>query len=235
MQTQPLSSQQSGFAALRRDFWFKSVFGIASIVVFSGIFKWLQLNPQSEPRMWDWCPLWDLIPFHAAWTWPYLALFPLIGVAWMMQPGWREVLRFFGAMLGTGLVSWTFFLLWPTGSIRLPMAEIPWYYQAVIAADAPLNSFPCLHAAFGVVAASALLHGPLRIARGWQVVGWLLVATICVAAIALRQHTDFDVLGGLVLGGAAAWWYCRSLAREEEGATEAGEEIETVAGVSARD
>jgi membrane-associated phospholipid phosphatase len=207
-------SHPFGLATLRRDFWFKSVFGVACIVVFSGIFQWLQQHPRAEPQMWEACPSWEVIPFHAAWTWPYLALFPLIAVTWMAQPGWREVCRFFGAMLATGLVAWTFFYVWPTGSVRLSIAEIPWYYRAVITADAPLNSFPCLHAAFSVVAAFALLHGALRISRSLQVILWVLVAAICVAAVALRQHTDFDVLGGLVLGGGAGWAYRRSFARD---------------------
>lgn len=235
MQPPTSSSHPFGFAALRRDFWFKSVSGIACIVVFSGIFQWLQQHPRIEPRMWDWCPLWEVMPFHAAWTWPYLAMFPLIGVTWMMQPGWREVCRFFGAMLFTGVVSWTFFFLWPTGSVRLPLAEIPWYYRAVITADAPLNSFPCLHAAFSVVAAYGLLHGALRIGRGWQVTIWILVATICVAAIALRQHTDFDVVAGLGLGAAAAWGYRKSLARSDEPVAAPAAEIDAVAEVAARD
>jgi len=235
MQPQTPSSQPIGFAALRRDFWLKAAFGMPCIVVFSGIFKWLQLYPQSEPLMWDWCPFWDLIPFHTAWTWPYLALFPLIGVAWMMQPGWREMLRFFGAMLAAGAVAWSSFLLWPTGSVRPALTEIPWYYQALIAADAPLNSIPCLHAAFSVVATTALLHGALRAARGWRIVGWLFVAMICLAAIALRQHSDFDVLGGLVLGGVSAWGYRRSFVRDVETAAEPESEIEGVAEVPARD
>lgn len=235
MQPQINPSRPFGGAALLHDFWLKAVAGVPCIAVFSGIFQWLQQHPRIEPRMWEWCPLWDLIPFHAGWTWPYLAMFPLIGVTWMMQPGWREMGRFFGAMLFTGAVSWAFFFLWPTGSVRLPMTEIPWYYHAVITADAPLNSFPCLHAAFSVVAAYSLLHGPLRVARGWQVAAWMLVATICVAAIALRQHTDFDVLGGLALGGAAAWGYRRSFAGEEESAATSEAELDGVAEISAQD
>jgi hypothetical protein len=223
-------------AVFLRDFWFKAVAGIGCIAVFSGIFQWLQQHPRIEPRMWDWCPLWEVIPFHAAWTWPYLAMFPLIAFTWMALPGWREVCRFFFAMLVTGLVAWTFFYLWPTGSVRSPMTEIPWYYHAVITADAPLNSFPCLHAAFSVVAGYALLHGPLHIARAWQVAIWILVSAICVAAIALRQHTDFDVLGGIALGGASAWGYRRSLVRCLVPEREAdADEIDGVAELPARD
>ena len=221
-------------ALFLRGFWFKAVAGVVCIVVFSGIFQWLQQHPRIEPQMWDWCPLWEVLPFHVAWTWPYLALFPLIAVTWMVQPSWREVCRFFCAMLATGLVAWTFFYVWPTGSARPPMESISWYYRAVITADAPLNSFPCLHAAFGVVAAVALLHGPLRVGRPVQVGLWILVATICVSAIALRQHTDFDVLGGLVLGGFSAWGYRRSLAGRAE-CVEMAMELGAATEITARD
>lgn len=210
MHLQTQSFHRFGLAALRRDFVLKVVLGVMCSMAFSGIFRWLQNHPRHEPLMWDWCPTWQLLPFEAAWTWPYLALFPLIGMAWLMQPGGREVARFFGAMLATALVAWTCFYLWPTGSVRPPLLAVPWCYRLVINADAPLNSIPCLHAAFSVVAAVALLGGPLQSSAGWRRATWGLVAAICVSAIALRQHTDFDVLAGLALGGAVAWGYRRS-------------------------
>ena len=229
------SPPSSGVALLRRDLCFKLAAGLASSVVFSGIFRWLQRHPQVEPQMWDSCPAWAVVPFHPVWTWPYLAMFPLIAAAWLLQPSWREVCRFLGAMAAAGLVAWSCFFLWPTGSIRPAVLEAPWYYQMVITADAPLNSFPCLHAAFSVVAAVALVHGPVRVGRPAQIAVWTLAGVICVAAVALRQHTDFDVLAGLVLGGGAGWAYRRSFDRDAVAVFVPAEPIETVVEAPVRD
>lgn len=203
----------------------KLISGAVFSALFTGVFKFLQTAPLAAPLVWEHCWVWDRVAFSSAWTLPYMSLFPLIGLAWMAQPDWREVRRFLTAMFGAALCGWVPFLLFPTASARPPLEGASVLYQWLAALDLPTNSSPALHSAFATVAAVGLVHGAMRVGWWLRTLVWLWVAIIAIATVVLRQHTDLDVLGGFAAGALASYLYRRSFATDsEERDAVAGEE-----------
>jgi membrane-associated phospholipid phosphatase len=100
------------------------------------------------------------------------------------------------------------FYLWPT---VIPAPDIDWHRYPQFAflktVDATGNACPSLHVATALL--SAVWFD--RVLRGfgaprWLVAGtWAWCAAIVCSTVAVRQHVALDVVGGLVLGGLAAW------------------------------
>jgi hypothetical protein len=157
------------------------------------------------------CWTWRWLPFHPGWLWPYLSMFVIVGLPWLLLRELRQVHRFALCLLGMAAVGWLIFMIYPTACVRPSAEGQPESYAFLLALDRPNNCLPCLHSAMAVLATWALLRGGPVILRGplGQVllIGWL--ATICISIVALRQHTDVDMLAGMALGGAAAWWWSR--------------------------
>ncbi len=156
----------------------------------------------------DTCWTWQWLPFSAAWVWPYVSMFALVGLPWFLLPEISQVRRFAVALLATAATGWIVFLVHPTACARPGPEGQPEFYALLLALDRPNNCLPCLHSAFSVLAVWALawsaqiFRSPLaRLALG----GWL--AAISVSIVALRQHTDVDMAVGLMLGAVAAWWW----------------------------
>lgn len=150
------------------------------------------------------CWTWQWLLFHPAWLAPYFSMFVLMGLPWLLLP--RAVLhRFAVAVLATGAFAWTVFVTYPTACVRPDPAMVGPVYRALVWFDGANNCLPCLHSAFAVLPAYFLA----RYCRSFQrlgprlaLVAWNLL--IGVAIVALRQHTDLDVLAGVALGVATA-------------------------------
>lgn len=151
------------------------------------------------------CWTWQRLPFHAAWIWPYLSMFLLVGLPWFMLSTMRQVQRFAVCLLATAAVGWITFMVYPTACARPGADGQPAYYALLLTLDRPNNCLPCLHSAFSVLAAWALIQGTntfRHIGGAALLVFWLLL--ICVSIVALRQHTDVDMLAGVGLGCVSA-------------------------------
>lgn len=100
------------------------------------------------------------------------------------------------------------FYLWPTA---VPAPDIDWHRYPQFAflktVDATGNACPSLHVATALL--SAVWFD--RVLRGFGAPRWLVACTwawcaaIVYSTVAVRQHVALDVVGGLLLGGLAAW------------------------------
>jgi hypothetical protein len=154
------------------------------------------------------CWMWTRLPFNAAWLWPYVSMFLLVGLPWFLLPDGRQVRRFAACLLGLAAVGWMVFLIHPTACARPAVDGQPAAYALLLAVDQPNNCLPCLHSAFSVLAVWVLATGTVQFRSGVArllLVVWLLV--LCVSIVALRQHTDLDTLAGCVLGAAGGAFF----------------------------
>ena len=182
----------------------KLLLGGATGVVLTVAYRTLQQLEWRPVAMRAECVGWRWLEFDAAWVWPYVSMFVLVGVAWLSLPDARAVWRFAMTLLAVAAVGWVSFLLFPTGCVRPQIAGTPLAYRWLVALDGPTNCFPCLHSAFAVVAAAT-------VGRSWSF-SWpgralltVWVVVIAVSIVALRQHTDVDTLAGGALGLAGVW------------------------------
>lgn len=185
-----------------------AVVGLVATVVYRSIQYVFVARAEIRHECWTW----RWLPFDAAWIWPYLSMFLLVGLPWFLLPTGREVRRFAVCLLATAAVGWVVFMVYPTGCARPTAEGQPGYYALLLALDRPNNCLPCLHVAFSVLAAYALVRcSPVfRHLAGAVFLGiWLL--TICVSVVALRQHSDGDMLAGAALGCVSAGLFHRTL------------------------
>jgi hypothetical protein len=185
-----------------------AVIAIVATIVYRSIQHWRPDRALVRNE----CLGWDLLPFNAWWLAPYVSMFVLVGLPWVLLPKWCQVRRFAWTLLGVAAVGWITFLVYPTACVRPSAEGQPWAYTVLLALDAPTNCMPCLHSAFAVLAAWALwLDSQIfqsAVAR-FALVLW--VATIGISIIALRQHTDVDMFMGVALGsvGGSLFSYAR--------------------------
>lgn len=194
--------------ALSRHLLLKALGTPFFIAIFFGAYFYLLNYPASEitimPTIWldrviGFAP--NALPLYLS-LWIYVSLPPALLAT-------RQALyRYALAMAATCLVGLLFFYFWPTA---VPVANIDWTRYPDVHflknIDAAGNAFPSLHVATAVFS-GIWLHFLLR---RFGAPRWILALNtawgvgIIYSTIATRQHVAVDVLGGLVLGGLAAW------------------------------
>ena len=112
------------------------------------------------------------------------------------------------AMGGTCLAGLIVFYFWPTA---VPAADIDWARYPDVDflknVDAAGNAFPSLHVATAFFS-GRLAGSPdasIRRAGVGRLINWMWCIGIIYSTLATRQHVAVDALGGLMLGGVAAW------------------------------
>jgi membrane-associated phospholipid phosphatase len=181
--------------------------GLLALVAYRSIQAVTAERAEIRAECWGWTQL----PFATTWMWPYFSMFVLMGLPWFFLDDWSRVRRFAACVVGTAAIGWISFLVHPTACLRPAPDGQPVIYQALLALDRPDNCWPCLHSAFSVLAAGALMLGCGR-CRARPVRFFLLawVVVISGSIVALRQHTDADMVAGCFLGLAATWVFARS-------------------------
>lgn len=160
---------------------------------FSNHFHWL---PAREiPRL----AIDDAIPFQPELAGLYMALFPLMWLAVLVQRDAAAARRLVLAMTACAWMVSAFFVLVPTTFAR-PEYSGGGLYASIIAWDTPRNAFPSLHGTYAGMSALWIAQ-----ARGWTmgVLAAGLAIAILYATIAVRQHGIIDLTVGALIGGLA--------------------------------
>lgn len=194
--------------ALGKHMWLKALGTPLFIAIFFGAYFYLLKHPAYQttimPTLWldrviGFTP--NALPLYVS-LWVYVSLPPALLAT-------RNALyRYALAMAATCLVGLLFFYFWPTA---IPAPDIDWAHYPEVHflknIDAAGNAFPSLHVATALFS-GVWLHVLLR---GFGGPGWILAmnalwgAGIVYSTLATRQHVAVDVLGGLLLGGLAAF------------------------------
>jgi membrane-associated phospholipid phosphatase len=170
---------------------------------------WLEVDSRVE----------GLVPVNFSAIWPYLSLYGLLLLATLWITERRIVHRFGIGLAWLGVVSCFFFLLFPTGVSRPDSAGSPAAYQWMVTMDAPRNAFPSLHASLAVLAAIICQYQCRNCSwsRWLRTFIWAWVALIFWSCLALRQHTEIDLIGGGILGWATGWLALEAPTRDGDG------------------
>lgn len=151
----------------------------------------------------------DKIPFVEYFIVPYLLWFVYVAAVflYLFFKGTKQEFYRYCAFLFTGM---TLFLvistLYPNGHLLRP-TEFPRHniftfaVQILYQADTPTNIFPSIHVFNSIAAHRALVNNPLlgrnRLIHGGSLV---LMVSIILATMFLKQHSALDVMAGIVLG-----------------------------------
>jgi membrane-associated phospholipid phosphatase len=138
----------------------------------------------------------------------YLSMWVYVSLAPALLATRRELGFYALAIAATCLAGLLTFYFWPT---TVPAALVDWTRYPELdflkTIDASGNACPSLHVAAAVFSGVWLHHllrrygGPLWILS----LNWAWCIGIVYSTMAIRQHVALDVLGGLLLGLAAAW------------------------------
>ena len=151
----------------------------------------------------------DKIPFVEYFIVPYLLWFVYVAAVflYLFFKGTKQEFYRYCAFLFTGM---TLFLvistLYPNGHLLRP-TEFPRHniftfaVQLLYQADTPTNIFPSIHVFNSIAAHRALVNNPRlghnRLIRGGS---FVLMVSIILATMFLKQHSALDVMAGIVLG-----------------------------------
>lgn len=167
------------------------------------------LPPRTVPRT----PLDGWIGFGPGWVWAYESIAVLVPLAVLLATRRQELLRYAQGLALLCTISFVTFLVFPVVGPRPEVPPEHAMYAALVALDAPLNSFPSLHA--GLTAYSLLFayraFGPSLDRRGRRVLAglaWIWAGAILYGTLATKQHWAVDLPPGLLagwLGHRFAW------------------------------
>lgn len=186
--------------------------GMGAAAVATLFYRGLQAATAYRAVLREECWAWTWLPFDEGWLGWYLSMFLLVGLPWFLLPTWSQVVRYGQCLLGMAAVGWITFLLYPTACARPDAAGHSWAYVLLLKLDGANNCLPCLHSAMAVLAVGALWPAVGTKGAGLIRAGLLAWTTLIgVSIVALRQHTDWDTLVGVLLGLAATLGYRWSL------------------------
>ena len=151
----------------------------------------------------------DKIPFVEYFIVPYLLWFVYVAAVflYLFFKGTKQEFYRYCAFLFTGM---TLFLvistIYPNGHLLRP-TEFPRHniftfaVQILYQTDTPTNIFPSIHVFNSIAAHRALVNNP-RLGRNRLIrdASLVLMVSIILATMFLKQHSALDVMAGIVLG-----------------------------------
>jgi membrane-associated phospholipid phosphatase len=150
-------------------------------------------------------PIDDLVPLVVPAVLPYVSIYAL-GALTVVVLGRRSPRLLSGALVAAILALVTSYVVYVAAQTTVerpivtgddPFSQL---LRVVYAADEPYNAFPSLHVAFSTIVAIYWLRSGHRLAP-W-VVAWC--GLIAASTVLVHQHYIADVVGGVVVGGAAS-------------------------------
>lgn len=143
-------------------------------------------------------------PLVPAWTLVYGALYLFLIVVPVIVVQQDELIRrTVWAYLTVWLVSYAFFLLYPTVAPRPASLAgdgfAVWGLRVLYGADPPHNCFPSLHVAHSFVSALACS----RVHRGLGLFSVSCASLVALSTLFIKQHYVADVIAGILLALAA--------------------------------
>ena len=187
---------------------YKHAWVLLYAVLYLPWFFWLESRanlPYHVIHVW----LDDKIPFVEYFIVPYLLWFVYVAAVflYLFFKGTKQEFYRYCAFLFTGM---TLFLvistLYPNGHLLRP-TEFPRHniftfaVQILYQADTPTNILPSIHVFNSIAAHRALVNNPRlghnRLIRGGS---FVLMVSIILATMFLKQHSALDVMAGIVLG-----------------------------------
>jgi membrane-associated phospholipid phosphatase len=145
------------------------------------------------------------IAFDPAWTLVYQSLYLLMPLVPWLATTDGELHRYTRGFLALSVACFVVFLVFPVSGPRPDQAPAHAPYRLLVAYDAPLNSFPSLHAAlaaYTLLFARRVLAWPASLAA--LGIGW--VCAIGYATLATKQHFAVDLPPAVLLAVAADRW-----------------------------
>jgi membrane-associated phospholipid phosphatase len=175
---------------------------IPAILGTNLIYEWLNHGPNRiflETPLDRWLPV---VPIFAV---PYISLIPYIGVSLLAFLFFR--IRIFRSaavsMIIVWFISYAFYLFLQSYVARPQITGIDPFsamIRTIYGSDQPYNDFPSLHTSLSTIIAVQWWRFDRRI--GIPAAIW--TALIVASTVLVKQHYLADVVGGLVLAGAAS-------------------------------
>jgi len=170
------------------------------------VYKWIQLIPAEGFKLTT--PLDMAIPFVPHFIIPYLLVFPLVVVpfvlAWKRPKDLRKVVYAF--LLAT-IIGEIIFIVFPTTMVRPELSGGDIFTDLVLhtyAVDSPpKNCFPSFHVTISTL--TTLLC--LKLSKRVGLATLPLTVLIILATVFIKQHYVVDIFGGLVLASFSYWWF----------------------------
>ncbi|MBX3019013.1 MAG: phosphatase PAP2 family protein [Bdellovibrionaceae bacterium] len=143
-----------------------------------------------------------LIPFQAAFAWPYLFYYVLLGVPLVLVPRADELRVLWKRVAWASAISALVFIAFPTHPLRLANVEelpglAPWIIAMIYKIDPPANCFPSLHVLHSFLIAASYHRIPRY--RAFGVAFYLMAVGVALATVFIKQHYAADVIAGLFL------------------------------------
>lgn len=152
------------------------------------------------------------IPFRPDFVILYESIFLLAMIPPWLMTTMADLRRYCWGILGTSLIAFLFFAVFPTQVTRLGNAETSnVLYQALIRIDGELNALPSLHAAFSVYLGAYCHRMFPTIGFPWlRWLAWAWVAAILASILLTKQHLIVDTVAGGLLGAGMGFIFSRT-------------------------
>lgn len=143
-----------------------------------------------------------LVPFQAAFAWPYLFYYVLLGIPLLILPASGELHVLWKRLAWASAISALVFIAVPTHPLRMANVEelpgiAPWIIAMIYKIDPPANCFPSLHVLHSFLIAASYYR--ITRFRLWGVVFYLMAVGVALATVFIKQHYVADVFAGLFL------------------------------------
>ena len=175
---------------------------VLSVVAYIQQALYTPLNVPRPDAFAELLPLDRAIPFVPAFIVPYLSMYLLVGLTYLLHVVRRDQHRLSVFLLAAVLlwsVSNYVYGTWPTVNVIRPAVTgggpLEELVRRTYAALAPYNTFPSGHNASAALAAVAVWRLRSRLAVLW--IPW--AAAVCLSTLLVRQHYLLDVAGSAPL------------------------------------
>ena len=174
-------------------FYLSSIF----FILYGSVNQYISLGSPPSSSVFEWE---KYIPFVEWWVVPYIALYPMVIIAFLLPQSNLElrvlVLRSFVIIV----FSVTVFLFFPLqfSFIRPETDDFSWFITAVEMVDYPFNQAPSLHVSFSVLLWFTIAQ---RFQSWWMnLLLFLCFTTIAISTLFVYQHHFIDLITGLLVG-----------------------------------
>lgn len=182
---------------------FVHVLVMAAISVIYGLAGVINFKFAPSERYWNLSTSLDeIIPFEAAFAWPYLSYYLLLGTPLLLVLPVNELRHLWRQLAWASALSAVLFLLMPTQPPRPDFISSlsglsAWVVQAIYMIDPPSNCFPSLHVLHSGLIALFYLRRPST--HAWGLVFCAMALGVCFATVFIKQHFAVDVIAALLL------------------------------------